>query len=116
MHEMGIANSVLDAIRQEAAKYPGARASRVGLRIGEWSGVDVESLRFCFEALIAGSDLSGLDVEIDYRLRKNRCSRCGVEFAIHNYEIRCPECDCDDTLAVSGAELDIGYVELEDMV
>jgi len=43
--------------------------------------VDVESLRFCFEALVMDSDLAGLQLEIDYRARRNRCERCGVEFA-----------------------------------
>jgi len=114
MHEMGIASSVLDAVKIEAGKYPGSRASRVGLRLGEWSGVDVESLRFCFEALVLESDLAGLELEIDYRERRNRCSRCGLEFAIRNYEIRCPACQSEETSAVSGTELDIAYLELED--
>jgi len=35
MHEMGIANSVLEAVRTEAARYPGAQPRKVALRIGE---------------------------------------------------------------------------------
>ena len=62
MHEMGIANSILDAVRTEAERNPGSRPSRVGLRLGEWAGVDIESLRFCFGALVAGSDLAGLEL------------------------------------------------------
>lgn len=114
MHEMGIASSVLDAVRVEAGRYPGSRPSRVGLRLGEWSGVDVESLRFCFEALVTGSDLAGLQLDIDYRERRNRCERCGAEFAVRNYEIGCPECKSETTAAVSGTELDVAYLELED--
>jgi len=114
MHEMGIASSVLDAVRTEAGRYPGSKPSRVGLRLGEWSGVDVESLRFCFEALVTGSDLAGLRLDIDYRERRNRCERCGAEFAVHNYETSCPECKSEATTAMSGTELDIAYLELED--
>jgi hydrogenase nickel incorporation protein HypA/HybF len=114
MHEMGIANSVLDAVRAETVKVPGSRASRVGLRIGDWSGVDVESLRFCLEGLTIESDLSGLSVDIDQRPRKNRCSRCQTEFVIEGYRVQCPRCQCDDTTAIGGEELDIAYVELED--
>jgi hypothetical protein len=51
MHEMGIAASVLKAVREENVRYPGRRAVKVGLRIGEFADVDTESLRFCFEAL-----------------------------------------------------------------
>ena len=50
MHEMGIANSVIEAVRTEAARYPGSSPRKVGLRIGELAAVDPESLRFCFEA------------------------------------------------------------------
>jgi hydrogenase nickel incorporation protein HypA/HybF len=69
MHELSIAGSVIDAVRGEAARHQGARVTRVGLRLGEWSGVDVESLRFCLEALAKGTDLEPLDVEIDFRPR-----------------------------------------------
>lgn len=67
MHEMSIASSVLDAVRVEGLKYDGAHVSKVGLRIGEWSGVDTESLRFCFEVLVMGTGLAPLALEIDFR-------------------------------------------------
>jgi hydrogenase nickel incorporation protein HypA/HybF len=114
MHEMGIASSVLDAVRLEGAKYPGAKPSRVGLRIGEWAGVDVASLRFCLDVLIAGSELAGLDVEVDYRLRRNLCSHCGSEFPVRDYKFECPHCACEVTSPVSGTELDVAYIELEE--
>jgi len=69
MHEKGIASSIMDAARTEGARFPGARLSRIGVRIGECAGVDTESLRFCFESLVLGSDLAGLQLDIDYRER-----------------------------------------------
>ena len=114
MHEMGIASSVLDAVRTEAARLPGSKPARVGLRIGEWTGVDTESLRFCFEALVAGSDLAGLSLEIESRERCNRCEPCGLEFRVMDYDIRCPKCGTETTAAISGTELDLAFVELEE--
>ena len=70
MHEMGIANSVVEAVRGEIARRPGARASKVGLRLGEWSGVDVESLRFCLEVLVKGTELEPLALDIEFRPRE----------------------------------------------
>ena len=66
MHEMGIAGSVLDAIHQELTRYPRHRATKVALRIGEFAGVDPDSLQFCFEALVKGTDLEPLDLEIEW--------------------------------------------------
>ena len=54
MHEMSIAESVLDAVRAESARYNGARVTKVGLRIGDLSGVEASSLSFCLEVLAEG--------------------------------------------------------------
>lgn len=66
MHELGIASSILDAVRAESARYPGARVRTVGVRIGEYSGVDTESLRFCFDALVKQDELEPLALDIEY--------------------------------------------------
>jgi Zn finger protein HypA/HybF involved in hydrogenase expression len=68
MHEVGIACSVLEAVRKEVAMRPGYRAVTVGLRIGELAGVDAESLRFGFGALVRDSDLEPLDLAVESAL------------------------------------------------
>jgi len=66
MHEMGVANSVLETVRRELDRCPGERASRVGLRIGRFAGVDPDSLRFCFEAIAKGEGLAPVCLEIEW--------------------------------------------------
>jgi len=114
MHEMGIATSVLDAAQNEAKRHPGSKLLKVGLRIGEWSGVDPDSLRFCFEALVLGSD-NAPTLEIEFRPRQNRCPSCGTVFALKDFEINCPTCGAASTEPVSGDELELAYVELEEL-
>ncbi|MFN7924786.1 MAG: hydrogenase maturation nickel metallochaperone HypA [Bryobacteraceae bacterium] len=111
---MGIASSVLDAVRVETARHPGSKPLRVGVRVGEWAGVDTESLRFCFDALVTGSDLAGLQMDLDYRVRRHRCKGCAAEFEVREYAVRCPACASEETEMIGGAELDIAYLELED--
>ena len=65
MHEVGIAASVLDAVRAQVAQRSGVRATAVGVRIGALAGVDAESLRFGFDALVNDSDLEPLRLEIE---------------------------------------------------
>ena len=48
MHEMGIACSILEAVSKEARLYPGQRPAKVGVLIGEFAGVDTESLAILF--------------------------------------------------------------------
>jgi len=65
VHEMGIASSIIEAIQKEQARYPGSRARKAGVRIGEFAGVDSESLLFCFEAIVKDSRLEPLDLGIE---------------------------------------------------
>jgi Zn finger protein HypA/HybF involved in hydrogenase expression len=51
MHEMGIASSILEAADTEALSYPGRWPAKIAVVIGEYAGVDTESLRFCFDVL-----------------------------------------------------------------
>ena len=51
MHEMSIAQSILDIILQESGNHNVSRVLSVALKVGELSAVETESLRFCFELL-----------------------------------------------------------------
>ena len=113
MHEMGIATSLFDAAQKEAQRHPGTKLLKIGVRIGEWSGVDPDSLRFCFEALVLGSD-DAPALDIEYLPRQNRCTGCGTVFALKDYQIECPNCGAAVTEPVSGTELELAYVELEE--
>ncbi|HZQ24149.1 MAG TPA: hydrogenase maturation nickel metallochaperone HypA [Terriglobales bacterium] len=113
MHEMSIASSILEAVASEAARCPGSRPEKVGVRIGELAAVDPESLRFCFEALIRDTDLQQLELEIEFKPRRHGCSGCGEEFNVIDYNIECPHCGCLNTRCISGDELELVYVEVE---
>lgn len=114
MHEMSIAISILEAVDKEVRLHPGARVSKVGLRIGEWSGVDPDALHFCFDALQAGTKPAPPALDIEFRPRQNRCGKCGTTFALKDYETQCPACGDPATEAVSGNELELAYMELEE--
>jgi len=65
MHEVTVAAGILDAVRAEVTAQKPARAIKVGVRIGEMAGIDPGSLAFCFEALVKGTDLEPLALEIE---------------------------------------------------
>ena len=92
MHEMGIANSVLDAIRVESRRFPEGHIYKVGVRIGELAGVDPEAMSFCFEALVRGTELEPLDLEIEYCPRSYQCRACKHTCAATREEWTCPAC------------------------
>jgi hydrogenase nickel incorporation protein HypA/HybF len=114
MHEMGIANSILEAVATEVRRHPGSRASKVGVRIGELVAIDADSLRFCCDALSRDTDLEGLQLQIEVCPRRHRCDACSETFDVHDYEFACPKCGSMQTKFVTGDELELAYLEVEE--
>jgi len=111
---MGIANSVLEAVRTEMVRYPGSYPCRVGVRIGEMAAIDQDALRFCFEAMVKETDLESLELGIELCPRRHRCRACGREFIVRDYDSQCPQCASFDTACISGDELELAYLEVEE--
>lgn len=116
VHELGIAESVLDAVRAEVRKRPGVLPTKVGLRIGEMSAIDEDALRFAFDALVRDSDLHSLQLEIERCPLRYECLDCRHGFVVENYDATCPECGQTRVKSVGGDELDLAYLEIEDDV
>jgi hydrogenase nickel incorporation protein HypA/HybF len=114
MHEMGIANSVLHAVRSEMQRYPGAYPSKVCVRVGQMAAIDQDALRFCFEAITRETDLEALALEVEVCPVRYRCRRCGRDFVVQDYLFRCPQCASPETECVGGDELELAYLEVED--
>jgi hydrogenase nickel incorporation protein HypA/HybF len=114
MHELSVANSILETVRGEAERRPDVRIAKVGMRLGEWAGVDAEALGFCFDSLVAGSSLAPLALEIERRPRRQRCPRCERTFTVADYSTACPLCGSAETDCVGGDELELAYLEVEE--
>ena len=114
VHEVGIAASILESVEAEARRRPGARFEVVGVRIGELSNVDKDALEFAFEALTRNTPLAGLRLEVEWCARRQKCLDCAAEFAVREFDLRCPSCGTDKTSCIGGTELDIAYLELEE--
>jgi len=114
MHEMGIANSILEGVAAELRRRPGCRAVKVGVRIGELAGVDPDALSFAFEALTLDTELAGLALDVEYVAPRSHCRECGREFEVRNFELSCPACGSFNADRISGDELQFTYLEIED--
>jgi len=112
MHEMSIAESILDIVRQHVppARVPEVTAVRV--RIGSLSGVVAESLAFCFEALVTDTPLGGARLDIERVATTCACGDCGHRFEPEALIFLCPSCGSGRTRLESGADLQVVHVEL----
>jgi len=114
MHEMGIANSILEGVAVELRRRPGSRAVKVGVRIGELAGVDPDALNFAFEALTIDTPFAGLKLDVEYVAPRSQCRACGRNFEVRDYELLCAACGSLNTERISGDELEFKYLELEE--
>jgi len=113
MHEIGIANSILDTVQREVDRSPGSIPCKVGVRIGELSGVNPDALRFAFEVLTQESDFPQIQIEIQVCPRRHLCAECDLAFSVIEFDSRCPGCGHETARCISGDELDIVYLEME---
>ena len=114
MHEIGIASSILECVATEARRRPDMQVVAVGVRIGELSNVDKDALDFAFEALTRDTPLAHLKLEVEWCPRRQRCISCAEEFFVPDLEMVCPRCGANHSTCISGTELDIAYLELEE--
>lgn len=115
MHELSIAASIVEAVTESAAAYPGARVKQVRLRVGALASVVEDSLRFCWELATEGSPLAGAALVINTLPVIVHCDACGVDSAIEGVQsFRCPRCGEIAAGLRQGRELEIESIELED--
>jgi hydrogenase nickel incorporation protein HypA/HybF len=113
MHELGIANSILEAVEAEARRHPGARVAKAGLRVGELAGVDADALRFCLGLLVRETPWESLAFEIEAVRQRRTCCPCGQAFVVEGYRPECPVCGSTETKFLAGDELELAYLEVE---
>ena len=65
MHEMSIAQSLLDVIREEMHKHNATELKSVLVHIGQLSAIVPDSLSFCFEVMTSGTDLEGAKLNME---------------------------------------------------
>ena len=114
MHELGLAQGILDLVRQHVAEtdLPAVRAIRV--RVGEMAGVVADSLEFCFSAIVDGTPCAGAFLAIEAVPSRARCRACAAEFSLPTPVCQCPSCGGTAVAMVSGSELQVVDVELDE--
>jgi hydrogenase expression/formation protein HypE len=60
------------------------------------------------------TELEGLHLAIEWCPRRHRCRNCQCEFKVREYDFQCPQCRAVATGCVSGNELELAYLEVEE--
>jgi hydrogenase nickel incorporation protein HypA/HybF len=108
MHEFGLAEGVLEAVRRRAAGRP---VSRLRIRAGVRHGVDEESMAQAFLFVAQGTEAAGAKLDLVAVPVRLACRSCG--FACDSYDVLavCPRCDGDAVDLAGGDDLVLESLE-----
>lgn len=107
MHELSLANAVVETCAERAA---GACVLRVRVEVGQLTAVLPDSLRFCFDICAQGTAVEGAELEILETPGSAVCDSCGNTVALSSPFGRC---GCGGVLRiVSGDELRVKDMEI----
>ena len=113
MHEMSIAQSILNIVDEYMTRENGQKLKEVAVEIGELVAVVPDSLTFCYEVLVEDTDYRDSALNIQIIPLKGTCTACSRSFKIKNYEFLCPHCQSTSLEIQGGQELRITHLEVE---
>jgi hydrogenase nickel incorporation protein HypA/HybF len=113
MHELSVAESLVELVAEQVRDDPSARVAAVRLRLGPLSGVVAQALAFAYDDAAAGTVLEGSVLEIEEVTAAVYCPRCRAEKDLPDVRrLRCPECGAAAPDHVRGRELEVSSVTL----
>ena len=113
MHEVGIMESALETVERQAREHGAQRIHRIVLRIGSLSGVDVDSLRFAFDAVASSTLAAGAELGIEQVAARAYCKSCDADFAPGTgWIFTCPRCGNLSSDVCQGRELELARIEM----
>ena len=114
MHELSIANSILNIVLQEKKLKQLPEIKAIGLNIGALSGIFADALEFSFDAIKKGTLLENTVLEISEVPISGICKDCREIFSVNDFIFSCPECHSTSIEVHKGQEMDIAYLDVEE--
>jgi hydrogenase nickel incorporation protein HypA/HybF len=114
MHELSIAQNILEIAKEHLPGGASRRVKTIRIRVGESAGIVCDSLEFCFNTVIAGTEMQGSVLEIERVPFVVKCNSCGKTSTNESEIFLCSFCNGNDVTMISGNELLVVAVELID--
>lgn len=113
MHEMALAESVVQIVESQARAAGSDKVLSVRLEIGMLSHVEPDALSFCFDAVTAGGIAAGARLDIDRIPGRGWCHDCSAEVEIGQLGAPCPLCGGYKLQVSGGQDLRVKDMEVE---
>lgn len=114
MHELSIAENIVEIVRENVASNGSGKVKSVRVKIGQLAGVIPDSLDFCFTVITSGTLLEGARLEIEKTDIVAHCEDCGADSKVEGFIFQCPSCESVNIRVISGNELQVVEIEVDD--
>ncbi|HEY3251622.1 MAG TPA: hydrogenase maturation nickel metallochaperone HypA [Ignavibacteria bacterium] len=115
MHELSLAQDIVEIVYQNVPANEISRVKNIVIKVGEFSGVAADSLKFSFQAVTSKSELENTDLEIINTPFELKCNACGQTSSNEFGMMICTECGSNDTKTISGNELEVIEIKINSM-
>jgi len=113
MHEMSLAQGVLEILEDAARREGATRVRTVWLELGALSSVEPEAMAFCFEAVTRGTVADGAQLRIENVEGRAWCLRCSRSVTISRRDDPCPGCGGYQLQVTDGTQMRVRELEIE---
>lgn len=113
MHELSLAENVLQIIEDAAQVQGFTRVKTVVLEIGRLAAVEPQAMAFCFDAVTRGSCAEGAALEIVELPGAGWCAGCATTVAITDLLAACPHCGGYRVNPTGGTGMRVRELEVE---
>ncbi len=110
MHEYGLCEGVLDAVRQRAG---GRQVAGIRVRFGVRHAVDQESLSQAFSFVAEGTEAAGAAVDLVTVPARIACRDCRLAAETTDVLAVCPRCGGEDVEITGGDEITLESITYE---
>jgi hydrogenase nickel incorporation protein HypA/HybF len=114
MHELSVAEEIINITNQYLPKDNNNEVISVKVEIGRLSNILVDSLNFCFDALIDDTPLNGAKLLIKEIPITVKCEDCGNIMEIDGFLFQCKNCESTKVKLITGNELKVTEIEIND--
>lgn len=109
---MSLAEGVLQLIEDAARQQEFSKVTTVWLEIGQLSGVEVEAMKFCFDAVTRDSIADSARLEIIALPGTAWCMECSMSVPMTEVFGECPQCGSYRLQVTGGTEMRVKELEV----
>ncbi len=109
---MALAEGVLQLIEDAAHQQEFKKVTTVWLEIGQLSGVEIEAMSFCFDAVTRDSIAAGARLEIIALPGSGWCMACSETVPMTELFGECPQCGGYQLQVTGGTEMRVKELEV----